>query len=57
MLSLLAEGLSNATIADQLIMSQRTVESHLAHVYSKVGISSRVQLVRRLMSSDAWRAG
>jgi len=48
-LDLVADGLSNQAIADRLVMSRRTVESHLGHVYVKVGIDSRIQLVRALI--------
>lgn len=48
-IDLVAQGLSNQVIADQLVMSRRTVESHLNHVYGKVGISSRIELVRTLL--------
>jgi DNA-binding CsgD family transcriptional regulator/tetratricopeptide (TPR) repeat protein len=42
--ALVGRGLSNTEIAEQLTCSRRTVESHLHHVYTKVGIESRVQL-------------
>ena len=48
-IDLVAQGLSNQVIADQLVMSRRTVESHLNHVYGKVGITSRIELVRTLL--------
>lgn len=41
---LAARGLSNQAIADRLVVSVRTVEAHLAHVYTKVGISGRADL-------------
>ena len=43
---LVSEGLANKDIATRLFVSPRTVQSHLTHVYSKLGVSSRVQLVQ-----------
>ena len=43
---LLAEGLANKDIATRLFVSPRTVQSHLTHVYNKLGVTSRVQLVQ-----------
>ncbi len=40
-----AEGLSNRQIAERLYMSHRTVASHLHHIFPKLGISSRAQLI------------
>jgi HD-GYP domain-containing protein (c-di-GMP phosphodiesterase class II) len=40
-LRLLAAGLSNREIARRLVISPRTAEHHVQHVYAKIGVSSR----------------
>jgi DNA-binding CsgD family transcriptional regulator/pimeloyl-ACP methyl ester carboxylesterase len=42
-LRLLASGLTNRAIAERLVLSVRTVETHVAHVYAKLGVTTRVQ--------------
>ncbi|MFX2256099.1 response regulator transcription factor [Acinetobacter variabilis] len=44
-LSLVAQGLSNREIADELCVSRYTVESHIKHIYRKLCVSKRTKAV------------
>lgn len=44
-LRLAAQGLSNREIADQLIVSPRTVQSHMANIFGKLNVGSRTEAV------------
>jgi len=48
---LVAEGLSNKAIAARLGVSARTVEGHLNHVFVKLGVESRTELVRYVLTN------
>jgi non-specific serine/threonine protein kinase len=45
---LAARGMSNRQIAEHLFISKRTVDAHLDHIYAKLGISSRIELLNAL---------
>ena len=42
--TLAAQGVGNQDIARRLVPSVRTIETHLAHVYDKLGINGRASL-------------
>nr|EMP11152.1 hypothetical protein ISGA_5572 [Gordonia sp. NB41Y] len=41
---LIAQGLSNRAIADQLVVSRRTVDGHVERILNKLGVGSRTQV-------------
>jgi predicted ATPase/DNA-binding CsgD family transcriptional regulator len=49
---LVADGASNAQTAAQLFIGERTVESHVASIFNKLGVDSRVQVARWVASLD-----
>ncbi len=42
--TLAGEGLTNREVAERLYISPRTVETHMTHVFAKLGLSSRLEL-------------
>jgi DNA-binding NarL/FixJ family response regulator len=51
-LRLLALGLSNREISEQLIVSRETVRTHVKHIFSKLGVSSRAKAAR--IAGEVW---
>jgi DNA-binding CsgD family transcriptional regulator len=42
---LVCDGLTNGEIAENLVISRRTVDAHLSRIFAKAGVSSRARLV------------
>ena len=47
---LLTKGKTNKAIAEELVLSERTVESHVSSVLTKMGAASRAELIAKLKS-------
>ena len=43
---LVAAGRTNREVAEQLVLSPKTIEAHLRNIYAKLGVRSRVELAR-----------
>jgi DNA-binding NarL/FixJ family response regulator len=54
---LVATGRTNREIAEQLVLSTRTIEAHLRSIYAKLTVRSRVELTRALQHAAHPDAG
>ncbi|WP_282697095.1 helix-turn-helix transcriptional regulator [Streptomyces sp. CC208A] len=50
---LVAAGLSNRAVAEELMVSPHTVNTHVRNAFLKLDVSSRVQLTRHVLIHDA----
>jgi non-specific serine/threonine protein kinase len=49
---LIADGATNAQVAARLFISERTVESHVASIFNKLGVDTRLQVARWFASTQ-----
>lgn len=56
-LQLLAQGLRNKEIATRLVVSERTVNFHLAHIYQKLNVSGRTEALSRALEQGLIGSG
>ena len=48
--ALVAEGRTNREVAAALFLGERTVASHLTHIYAKLGVRSRTELASKVQT-------
>jgi DNA-binding CsgD family transcriptional regulator len=49
---LVASGLSNPVIAERMFLSRRTVQTHVSHILTETGLTSRVELAAAVARRD-----
>ena len=56
-LGLIAEGRSNQAIAAALVIGEKTVETHVANIFSKLGLEESASDHRRVLAALSWLRG
>ena len=56
-LELVARGWQNAKIARELVISTRTVETHIYHIFDKLGVSSRTEAALYILRASSFQNG
>ncbi len=56
-LRLVAQGLSNRAIAERLMVSDKTMETHITHIFQKLDLPTTVEHHRRVLAALAWLEG
>jgi DNA-binding NarL/FixJ family response regulator len=51
--ALVAQGNSNRAIAEQLVLSERTVENHIASIFTKLNVRSRAEIAAFMTRENA----
>jgi non-specific serine/threonine protein kinase len=55
--ALIAEGRTNGEIAEALFVSKRTVETHVGSILSKLGFTTRAQIIAWVLANGAAISG
>ncbi|MEV4146873.1 response regulator transcription factor [Amycolatopsis sp. NPDC049691] len=55
-LRLVARGMGNASIADQLVLSQKTVRNHVSHIFRKLRVTDRAQAIAKAREAGIARS-
>jgi DNA-binding NarL/FixJ family response regulator len=52
LMDLLLRGMTNAQIADELVLTEKTVKNHLNHVFAKLGVGHRAEAIARWQGTE-----
>lgn len=53
---LIATGMTNRQIGEELVLSSHTVDSHVKHIFTKLSVTSRVRLTRIVLAEESGTA-